>query len=54
MQKEVDELLAKSAIVPSTHRAGFHSNLLWFLSVLAFTTHTESEAIQSLHAYTCF
>ena len=34
IQKEVDELLAKGAIEPSSGGAGFYSSSLWYLSVL--------------------
>ena len=34
IQKEVDELLAKGVIEPSSGGAGFYSSMLWFLSIL--------------------
>ena len=34
IQKEVDELLAKGAVEPSSGGAGFLSSMLWFLSIL--------------------
>ena len=34
IQKEVDELLAKGAIEPSSGVAVFYSSVLWYLSIL--------------------
>ena len=44
IQKEVDELLAKGAIEPSSGGADFNPACLWYLSVLGAFSHTQSGA----------
>ena len=52
IQEEMDYILVKDAIEPLTDGAGFYTNVLWFISILVVMTHTESLAVQSLHAHT--